>query len=74
MAKGIKTKGICFNQNSKYHMEVLNWAESQSKNFSGFVFDLLSHAYKEAKATPLTSMNIQNEVFHEQKLKALELL
>jgi hypothetical protein len=56
MAKYI-TKGVSFNPESKRHMEVLTWAEGQSKNFSSFMRELLVSQYEKEKQSVSLPMN-----------------
>jgi hypothetical protein len=45
MAKMI-VKGVAFNPASKRHMEILNWVESEQKNFSSYVRELIAIQYE----------------------------
>jgi hypothetical protein len=45
MAKMI-TKGVAFNPESKRHMELLEWVESEQKNFSSYVRELIAIQYE----------------------------
>jgi hypothetical protein len=45
MAKMI-VKSIAFNPDSKRHMELLNWVNSEQKNFSSYVRELLAIQYE----------------------------
>jgi hypothetical protein len=48
MAKMI-TKGVAFNPESRRHMELLEWVESEQKNFSSYVRELIAIQYEKRK-------------------------
>jgi hypothetical protein len=50
MAKMI-TKGVAFNPESRRHMELLEWVESEQKNFSSYVRELIAIQYEKRKQT-----------------------
>lgn len=47
------TKGVTFNPESKRHMDILKWVESEQRNFSSYVRELIAIQYEKAQKNDL---------------------